>query len=45
MTYAAPAHPPPTPQQSSGPKRWVWFVVGIAGGRATAMVTSAQRAL
>lgn len=32
MTYATPAHPPPTPQQSSGPKRWVWFVVGIAGG-------------
>lgn len=34
MTYATPAHPPPsaTPQPSSGPKRWVWFAIGIAGG-------------
>ncbi|MFE6649546.1 hypothetical protein ACFVJS_23480 [Nocardioides sp. NPDC057772] len=34
MTYAAPAHPPPpaAPPRSSGPKRWVWFVIGIGAG-------------
>lgn len=38
MTYATPAHPPPTRPQSSGPKRWVWFVVGIAGGLVVGLI-------
>lgn len=38
MTYATPAHPPPTGPQSSGPKRWVWFVIGIAGGLVVGLI-------
>ena len=38
MTYATPAHPPPTRPQSSGPRRWVWFVVGVAGGLVVGLI-------